>query len=464
MRSLSLALAVAFGLGVAGSASAELAVRNVQDGMLAVSAGGTPYVAYLQGNGLEIAVRRGGAWKRMHAARVTRGSTLAALKAVRQGPVVLVRGAGSHSLDLVRRTRAGWRRIPIARAPTGSKLGWPGLVLERGNAVIAFTRWRGATHKTALMLARIDLRGRAHSVQITGSGFPKSFVAPPAVPVLAGRTVRVIESYGSDGAVGTIEWRPQNGTWKGQYIDAGYGDFPVGPLLGAVGGNAVYAAWTQALLGAGELPVSLAKHGRSIESDFVLDRAIMTGFGLTRTGPEVAANEWVSAGDLGLTGDDVVWAGVVVNRRVDFELDGWLAGLASAPRGTRDLLLARPDGLSWYRLPRPPSVHIDLDATEQLNGSVLVTGDVRGASGAVRLYRERPGAPRELAGSAPLAADGSFTFLDTPSIGPFVYRAVYTDRFTRLPYSTLLRHPIASSSDLSSPDLSTDPQVWCGKC
>jgi hypothetical protein len=148
-----------------------------------------------------------------------------------------------------------------------------------------------------------------------------------------------------------------------------------------------------------------------------------------------------------------------VNRRVDYELDGWLAGLSSAPRGTRDVLLARPDGLSWYRLRRAPSTHIDLDATEQLNGSVLVTGDVRGASGTVKLYRERPGSPRELAGSAPLAAGGSFTFLDTPSVGPFVYRAVYTDRVTGLPYATLLHDPVASS-----PDLSTDAELWCGKC
>jgi hypothetical protein len=454
-----LAFAVAVGLATAGSASAELAVRNVQDGMLAVSATGTPFVAYLDGKSVKIAVRRRGAWRRMRVARVAHGSTLVALKAGRRGPVVLVRGPGSHSLDLFRATRASWRRIPIARATTGSKLGWPGLVLQHGSAVIAFTRWRHTTHKTALFLTRIGPRGRAHSVQITGSAFPKSFVAPPAVPVLAGRTVRVIESYGVDGAVGTIEWRPQDGTWKGQYIDAGYGDFPVGPLLGAVGGNAVYAAWTQALLGAGQLPVSLAKHGRSIESDFVLDRAVMTGFGLTAAGPEVAANEWVSRGDLGFAGDAVVWAGVVVNRRIDFELDGWLAGLASAPRGTRDLLLARPDGLSWYRLRRPPSIHIGLDATEQLNGTVLVTGDVRGASGTVKLYRERPGSPREVAGSAPLAADGSFTFMDTPSIGPFVYRAVYTDRVTGLPYATLLHDPVASS-----PDLSTDAELWCGKC
>jgi hypothetical protein len=310
-----------------------------------------------------------------------------------------------------------------------------------------------------LILTRIDNRGRAHTTQITGGGFPKSFVAPPAVPVLAGSAVRVIESYGNDGAVGTIEWRLRGRVWKGQYIDAGYGDFPVGPLLGAVGGSAVYAAWTQALLGAGQLPVSLAKHGRLIETNLVLDRGIMTGFGLTRTGPEVAANEWVSAGDLGLPGDAVVWAGVIVNKRVDYEVDGWLAGLASAPRGTRDVLLARPDGLSWYRLRRAPSVHIQLDATEQLNGTVLVTGNVRGGSGTVRIYRERPGSHRELAGSAPLSADGSFTFMDTPSIGPFVYRAVYADPVTGLPYATLLTDPVTSS-----PDLSTDAELWCGKC
>ena len=75
--------------------------------------------------------------------------------------------------------------------------------------------------------------------------------------------------------------------------------------------------------------------------------------------------------------------------------------------------------------------------------------------GALRFNRKS----RELAGSAPLAADGSFTFMDTPSIGPFVYRAVYTDRVTGLPYATLLHDPVASS-----PDLSTDAELWCGKC
>ena len=53
----SLTLAVAFGLVAVGSASAELAVRNVDDGMIAVSPGGTPFVAYLQGKNVEIAAR-----------------------------------------------------------------------------------------------------------------------------------------------------------------------------------------------------------------------------------------------------------------------------------------------------------------------------------------------------------------------------------------------------------------------
>ena len=116
-----LALAGVLGLALAGSASAELAVPKVQDGMLAVSPGGAPFVAYLHGNSLEVAARRrSGAWTRQRAAHVPRGSTLVAFKAGRRGPVVLVRGAGSHSLDIVRRTKAGWRKVRIARAPSGS--------------------------------------------------------------------------------------------------------------------------------------------------------------------------------------------------------------------------------------------------------------------------------------------------------------------------------------------------------
>src|SRR5207245_1329422 len=108
------------------------------------------------------------------------------------------------------------------------------------------------------------------------------------------------------------------------------------------------------------------------------------------------------------------------------------------------LLLANPDGLSWYRLRRRPSVRLSIHATEELDGSVLVTGRVRGtAAASVTLFRERPGTPRELVGTAPLAGDGSFAVVDWPTMRPFLYRAVYTDGATGVPYAALLRDPIS---------------------
>jgi hypothetical protein len=317
-------------------------------------------------------------------------------------------------------------------------------VLRRGLPTIAYTRWQRSTRRSVLKLARIDRHGRLRSTRITQDGFPTSYVPPSAVPVRVHGEIHVIQSFGIDGAVGTIEWHPQKRKWTGQFIDAGIGDFPVGPLFGAVGGaGTVYAAWSEAFLGLGELPVTLAVHGRSIDSDFVLDRALTTGLDVARSGPEVAANEWVSADELGLSGPDVVWAGVIVAHGRSVGLDGLIEGLSSAPHGAHDLLLANPDGLSWYRSRRARSVRMSIDATEQLDGSVVVTGRARGASaGTVTLYRERPGTPRELVATAPLAGDGSFMLLDRPTIGPFLYRAVYVDGSTGVPYSALLREAV----------------------
>jgi hypothetical protein len=437
-----LALIVAFGLAGAGTASAELAVPGVQDGMLAVSPSGTPLIAYLDGNGLEIAARSPSAgWRPVRAARMSPGSSLVAFAAGGRGPVAVIQGPGARTLVVVRRGRRGWRTTPLAGVPAGVELGWPGLALERGLPAIAYTRWRRSTRESVLKLARIDGRGRLRSARITQSGFPTSWVPPSAVPVRVHGEIHVIESYGDDGAVGTIEWYHHKHRWSGQFIDAGIGDFPVGPLFGTVGGaGTVYAAWSEALLGIGGLPVTLAVHGRSIDSNFLLDRAITTGLDLTRSGPEVAADEWVSADELGLPGEDVVWAGVVVAHGLAVGLDGFIAGLSSAPHGARDVLLAGPEGLSWYRSQRELSVRMSIHATEQLDGSVLVTGRARGASaGSVMLYRERPGTAREPVGTAPLAQDGSFALLDTPTMRPLLYRAVYTDVTTGVPYSALLR-------------------------
>ncbi|MDQ2981215.1 MAG: hypothetical protein M3R26_02680, partial [Actinomycetota bacterium] len=107
------------------------------------------------------------------------------------------------------------------------------------------------------------------------------------------------------------------------------------------------------------------------------------------------------------------------------------------------LLLAGPGGLSWFRAPRPPQIRLSLEAVASGAGSVLVSGRVRGgAGGTVTVYRERPGLPRESAGTVRLTADGSFSLVDRPQARPLLYRSVYVDAATGIPYATLLRQPV----------------------
>ena len=441
-------LVLAVALAAAGSASGEVVAPGVQDGMLAVGPSGVPLVAYMRGRALEIAARSND-WRAQRAATVAAGSSLVAFAAGTRGPVAVVEGPAGRTLLLVRSRGTRWQTTElVGRLPAGVVLGPPGVALDgRGRPLVAYTRWRHKTRESALMLARLDARGRVETEQVTLRGFPKSYVPPPAAPVFRGGVVHVIESYGIDGAVGTIDWYPLRKTWEGQFIDGGVGDFPVGPLFAGVGrGGTIYAAWSEALLGTGELPVTLAVRPRSpakIASDFVLDRALTTGLALTAAGPEVGANEWLSADEIGLSGDGAVWAGEVAAHGGAVQLDGWLAGLASAPLGARDLLLAGPDGLSWFRSPRPLAIHVSIRTAEEVNGTVHVGGRVAGATGgSVVVYRERPGSPREAAGTAALAQDGSFSLDDHPPQRPLLYRAVYVDPGTGIPYAALLREPI----------------------
>jgi len=85
---------------------------------------------------------------------------------------------------------------------------------------------------------------------------------------------------------------------------------------------------------------------------------------------------------------------------------------------------------------------VSLDAAATGTGSVVVSGKVRGGGGSVTVYRERPGSSREIAGSARLTADGSFSLVDRPQARPLLYRAVYVDTATGIPYAALLRQPI----------------------
>jgi len=294
------------------------------------------------------------------------------------------------------------------------------------------------------MLVRVDARGRARSERITLSGFPQSYVPPPAVPVFVRGRIDVVESYGFRGVVGTIEWYPHKRTWTGLFLTAGLGDFPLGPVL-AVHNRAgrIYAAWTESLSGTGEAPVALAERGRDATADYVLDRALTTGLALSGAEPEIAANEWVEPADLGLEGDSRDWAGTVLRGETTVELDGWIAGLATAPRGVRDVLLGGPAGLRWFRSARVLGTRVSIEAAVEEDGSVHLTGGVTGVkTGKVTLYRERPGAARQAIGQASLA-DGAFSFVDTPPVRPVVYRAVYTDPATGIPYAALLRDAVS---------------------
>ena len=445
MRSFGAAVALAFVF--TGSAQAELVARHVQDGMLALGRDGTPYVAFVRGSSLDVAERTAsGRWHTSKVASVSPGSVLVDFATGRAGPVALVERADARTLLLARASGPGWVSSRLVnRLPAGVSLGWPGLILDRrGLPVVAYTRWHQASRKSTLYLVQANPAGRLRSAPITSEGYPRSYVAPPAVPLVSHGELHVIESYGIDGAVGTIEWYPHRKTWSGQFLDGGIGDYPVGRLLATVGhGGTVYAAWCEALLGTGDFPVTVAVHGHTISSTFVVNRALATALVAAASGPEVAVNEWRSAADLDVPGSGIDWAGEVVGHGRRIELDGWLAGLRRTPTGGRDLLLAGPAGLAWFRAPHPLAVRTTVDAVEQDNGSILVSGRVRDVSGGkVLVYRERPGAPRTLVGSAQLGPDGSFSLADVPPMKPVFYRAVYRDPATAIPYAALLREPI----------------------
>jgi hypothetical protein len=64
-----------------------------------------------------------------------------------------------------------------------------------------------------------------------------------------------------------------------------------------------------------------------------------------------------------------------------------------------------------------------------------------GVGGVVQIYRETA-AGRTGVGTVELAADGSFSLQDTPPASPTLYRAVYVDAPTNIPYASLLRTPV----------------------
>src|SRR5215212_1688155 len=383
----------AVALAVTGSASGELVAR-VPDGLIAVSPSGTPLVGFVRGQQLVVAERTARArWTQKTAARVSRGSRLAAFKAGSAGPVAVIIGSGDRTVTVVRRRGKRWVKTALTgRLGADSSVGWPGLTLApNGLPIVAYTRWHSRSLYSQLILARIDARGKAHTQRVTAGGWPKSYTPPPAAPVVVRNgSVHVVETYGVSGAVGTIEWIPRGATWVGLYLSAGRGGFPIGPMFAAP--------------------------GREITEDVVSERGVTSGLAMTRTGPEVAANEWVSGNDFSfsLNQPDALWAGTVTGRGGS-ELDGRIAGLAVPHARAQDLLLSRPEGLSWFRSRGRLPVHVTLSAEARADGTVALSGRVQGARGGrITIYREHSKTRREAAGALRIGAGGSFALVDTP--------------------------------------------------
>src|SRR5947207_14884695 len=94
----SAALAFGLALAAAGSASAELVARGVQDGALALGPKGTPYVAFVRGSKVVVAHRAGKRWSSEVADGVTDGWQVQAFEAGRARPVVVVHGADTRQV------------------------------------------------------------------------------------------------------------------------------------------------------------------------------------------------------------------------------------------------------------------------------------------------------------------------------------------------------------------------------
>ena len=302
--------------------------------------------------------------------------------------------------------------------PRGASLGLAGLALDAGGRPVVAYALRLADRKTFLRLVRPDARGRFVTRAVTKGGFPQSDTIPSASPVvLPGGGVRVVAAA----ARSAIEWAPKGESWEGQVLYANSLGTPAGP----VGAAGPYSAWTELFPEFGESQVLLTLHSGGEQTAVLHRHAFVVALALGPAGAEVAANDYVELGA-------VAYAGLVVDAAGGtLELGGKLAGYAIEPAGAREFLLRGADGLEWYRTSSLPAVRVTLQAS-----ATVLAGSVSGASGgSVELYRGD-----ELVATAPLAADGSFSVAaNAPDAGPFVYRAVYRDALSGLPFGALLR-------------------------
>ena len=420
-------VAASASLALPGRSRAELVAPTRSDALLAVAPDGSPRVLFSSGRDIVLGRRTTAGWRFKRAGQVpgTRPVLVGLVVDGRARASVLVEGEGGAWLALA--SRGGRLRV-VARPRKGASFGPAGLTLDaRGRPALAYAL-RLASAKTWLRLVTTDARGRLHARGITKGGFPSSVLAPGAAPVLVHGRLHVVETY-TDSAV---DWGPKaGGGWEGQFLFASRGGTPAGRSAAASSVSGLWSAWTE--LASGTLAVLLNLSAETQSTATALDHGIFVSL-LTEGGnAEVGAYDWSTLDDT------PVFAGVLADLSGPFaELDGRLAGYVRTPGGGRQLLLSTPSGLEWFESPTRPSIRVSVSA----DSGGLVQGRVEGVrSGAVQIYREAAAGRAEV-GVAELAADGAFTFQDTPPTSPTLYRALYVEPSTTIPYAALLRTPV----------------------
>jgi hypothetical protein len=427
-------IGLAAALALASPAQAEVVTTRADRGVLAVAADGTPYVAYTTGRDLRVALRSRGRWVEYLAGRLPGADVTLAGIEVGERPhrvvSVLAEDRQGRWISFAR----GSRITGLARVAPGSRFGPAGLTLDaRDRPAVAYGVQR-ASGKTFLRLVTFDRGVRPRTRAITQKGFPTSDFPPGAAPVLVHGRLHVVETYTS----AAIDWGPtSDGGWEGQYLFVSALGSPQGHVGAAFLSSTLWSAWTQVYPESGDLAVLL-----NSSSDTQATSTLTHGIFVSIAGgaaPAVAANDWVDLAD-----DWPVYAGLVMEGpgNAEWQLDGRLEGFVVGLRGSRHLLLSREGALEWFRAPAPtlPPIQISMgavDASGRANG--LVVGADRGT---VEIYRELPHAARELVATSPVAADGSFEADGLGSSEANLYRAVFADPVTGIPFGFLPGVPV----------------------
>lgn len=419
------------GLVLASPARAERVTSQADHGVLGVARDGTPYAAWTVGRDLQISLRgRQGRWRAFRAGRLpAANATLAGIR-VSERPhrfvSVLTEDQEGRWISLAR----GSRITTIARAAPGSSFGPAGLTLDaRQQPAIAYAVQR-PSGKTYLRLVTFNRAGRPQTRAVTQKGFPSSLLPPGAAPVLVGRQLHVLETYTS----AAIDWQPKRGGgWEGQYLFASVAGSPQGLIGGEFLSPTLWSAWTQ--VSADEIAVLLTSSAKTQETSS-LTHGIFVSIahqpGMTE--PEVGAYDWVALGESWF-----VYAGLVIRGRGTeaWQLDGRLEALTIGRSGSHQLLLSREGRLEWFRSPGPALPGIEIRA-----GAVDVSGTLSGTvvgatTGTVEIYHERANTPRELVATSPVAADGSFSAPGLSTDPANLYRVVYAEPRTGIPFGFL---------------------------